>query len=57
MLSSVKLIRGGQDAIISETCPRRPGCYHQQGKTAPSRAAYSRHGAEPAANGGPSKPE
>ena len=44
-----------------ETRQRKPGCNRQQGRAAPSRAAtyklaglaYSRHGAEPVADGGP----
>jgi len=48
-----------------DTCQRKPRCNRQQGKMAPSLAttykleklACSRHNAEPAANGGPSKPD
>ena len=48
------------NADSGENCQRKPSCNSQQGKTAPSRAttykvarvAYSRHDAEPAANGG-----
>ena len=48
-----------------DTCQRKPRCNRQQGKMVPSRAttyklarlAYSPHDAEPAANGGHSKPE
>jgi len=48
------------NADSGETCQRKPRCNRKQGKIASSRAAtyklarlaYSRHDAEPAANGG-----
>ena len=52
--TAAKLVRGSQNAIVSEV-KRRQAVQRHLYKLA--RLAYSRHGAEPAANGSPSKPE